>query len=126
MRIKLDENLPLQIASRLQTLGHEVHTTQQEGLLGCADKEIWEAAQREERCLVTQDLDFSDARRFAPGTHHGVLLLRLHSAGRLSLIERVEELFRCEDVDSWVGCFVVATEQKVRVRRPARRPEPCP
>jgi hypothetical protein len=27
MRIKLDENLPLQTASRLKALGHDVHTT---------------------------------------------------------------------------------------------------
>ena len=32
MRIKLDENLPLQTASLLKALGHDVHTTLEEGL----------------------------------------------------------------------------------------------
>ena len=118
MRIKLDENLPLQVAFELKTLGHDVHTAPEEGLSGCADQEIWEAAQREKRFLITQDLDFSDARRYSPGTHHGILLIRLRSPKRESLIERIKELFQRESISGWPGCFVVATGRKVRVRRP--------
>lgn len=117
MNIKLDENLPVQIAAGLKALGHGVHTVSEERLAGSTDREIWEAAQREARFLITQDLDFSDARRFSPGTHHGILLIRLRSPSRLNLIQRTEELFRSEDVSGWIGCFVVATERKVRVRR---------
>jgi hypothetical protein len=29
------------------------------------------------RVFITQDLDFSDARKYVPGTHHGLLLVRL-------------------------------------------------
>jgi predicted nuclease of predicted toxin-antitoxin system len=122
MRIKIDENLPLEIALTLNSFGHDVHTAQDEGLNGCVDPVIWEAAQRDQRFLITQDLDFSDARRFAPGTHHGILLLRLCSPSRLPLIERIEKLFKNENVAGWAGCFVVATDRKVRVRRPRNSP----
>ena len=118
MKIKVDENLPVHIGLRLKSLGHDVHTAQEERFRGCRDQIIWETAQRDERFLITQDLDFSDVWRFAPGTHHGILLIRLHSPSRLSLIERIEELFQYEDVSGWSGCFVVATNRKVRVRRP--------
>src|SRR5207253_3589003 len=74
MKIKLDENLPLRLATLLNELGHDVHTLYEERLAGRADKEIWEAAQKESRFLITQDLDFSDSRRFAPGSHHGILV----------------------------------------------------
>lgn len=117
MKLKLDENLPLQIASRLRALGHDVHTMQDEGLSGCNDSDLWKAAQRERRSLLTQDLDFSDARRFVPGSHHGIVLIRLRSPSRRRLIERVEEIFQYENVSVWAGCFVVVTEHKVRVRR---------
>ena len=117
MKIKLDENLPLQVAERLRNLGHDIHTTQQEGLSGYPDADIWSAAQREGRFLITQDLDFSDARKFAPGTHHGIVLVRLHSPSRSQLIKRVEEVFRYENVSDWWSCFVVVSEHKVRVRR---------
>jgi hypothetical protein len=33
--------------------------------------------QASQRFLVTRDLDFSDVRTFAPGTHRGLLLVRL-------------------------------------------------
>jgi hypothetical protein len=65
--------------------------------------------------LITQDLDFSDIRRFIPGTHFGVLLVRLRSPDRQSLIARVADVFRQEEIGRWGDCFVVATERKVRV-----------
>ena len=117
MKAKLDENLPLQIASRLRELGHDVHTTQEENLSGCDDSELWVQAQQEGRTLITQDLDFSDNRRFTAGTHHGGVLVRLHSPSRLRLVERLQEVFQGEAVSEWAGCFVVVTDQKVRVRR---------
>ncbi len=118
MKIKLDENLPLSVANLLQNLGHDVHTAHKERLIGHADREIWEAAQKESRFLITQDLDFSDSRQFAPGSHHGILLVRLRSPNRRNLVERVEELFRKENVTDWAGCFVVTTERKIRVLKP--------
>lgn len=96
-----------------------MQTVGEEGLGGCADNILWQAAQGELRFLITQDLDFSDTRRFTPGTHQGLLLVRLRSPDRISLIQRVEDLFREEDVNAWNGCFVVATDRKVRITRPA-------
>ena len=118
MRIKLDENLPSSLVGELATLGHEVDTVFDEGLQGHADGDVFAGAQQSGRFLITQDLDFSDVRTFAPGSHSGILLLRLFAPGRTALRQRVRMLFEQEDVDGWAGCFVVATERKVRVRRP--------
>jgi predicted nuclease of predicted toxin-antitoxin system len=112
MKIKLDENLPLGLATALKDMGHDVHTANDELLTGCADPEIWAAAQKESRFLITQDLDFSDARQFVPGSHHGILLVRLRSPNRRDLTERIVDLFRDEDPYKWDGCFVVATEAR--------------
>ena len=118
MKIKLDENLPVRLVAPLTALNHDVHTPREEGLAGARDRGIWDAAQREPRFLITQDLDFSDIRRFVPGTHGGILLVRLRNPSRQALIERIASLYRFEDVESWSGAFVVATDRKVRVRRP--------
>ncbi len=67
---------------------------------------------------ITQDLDFSNSQQFAPGSHCGILLVRLHSPNQRNLIERTGELFQMENVGDWAGCFVVATERKVRVVKP--------
>lgn len=118
MKIKLDENLPLRLAGLLRGHGHDVCTVYDEHLIGHEDSAIWEAAQTESRFLVTQDLDFSDVRKFVPGSHHGILLVRLRAPNRRNLVSRLLELFREEGVERWAGCFVVATERKIRVLEP--------
>jgi predicted nuclease of predicted toxin-antitoxin system len=117
MKIKLDANMPVRLAEVLTVLGHRVHTIPEEGLAGHSDNEVWNCTQKDERFLITQDLDFSDIRRLAPGTHYGLLLVRLRNPGRMALTKKVRELFEIEDVSSWVGCFVVATDLKLRIRR---------
>ncbi len=119
MKIKLDENLPERLVPELAALGHDVDTVRTEQMTGLSDNEIWQVAQSADRFLITQDLDFSDVRRYTPGTHGGLLLVRLALPGRDALVARVALLFATESVDQWKGCLVVATDHKVRVRRPA-------
>jgi len=118
VKIKLDENLPVILVEKLAALGHDTHSVTGENLSGCTDLDVWRAAQEEERLLITQDLDFSDIRRFKPGTHAGLLLVRLARPGRTALASRVYELFLTEDTATWAGCFVVASEVKLRIHRP--------
>jgi predicted nuclease of predicted toxin-antitoxin system len=118
LNIKLDENLPERLVSGLVQLGHDVDTVRAENLAGQTDEQVWQAAQSANRFLITQDLDFSDMRLYTPGTHAGLLLVRLAHPGRDALVERVTALFAAEDVDQWHGCLVVATDHKVRIKRP--------
>jgi predicted nuclease of predicted toxin-antitoxin system len=85
---------------------------------GCSDDRVWQAAQESNRFLITQDLDFSDARRFSPGTHAGILVMRLRESGRQALFHRIRLVFQTESVETWQGCFVVISERKIRIRRP--------
>ena len=118
MKIKLDENLPDALVESLENLGHEVHTVLSEGLNGRNDRVIWDSAQAESRFLITQDLDFSDIHRFTPGTHAGILLVRLHAPSRQNLIAAIGNIFQTENVERWSGCFIIATERKTRVIKP--------
>jgi len=123
VKIKLDENLPDRLVAVLAGLGHNVDTVRTEQLTGRADPDVWSAAQAAQRFLITQDLDFSDVRRFTPGTHAGLLLVRLTRPGRHALFERVLTVFQTEKIEEWTGCLVVATDQKIRIRRPQPPPE---
>ena len=118
MKIKLDENLPDRLVQALTDLGHDVDTVILERLAGHDDHAVWQATQQADRFLITQDLDFSDMRRYTPGTHRGLLLVRLPFPGRTALFGRIRSLFAVEDVSTWAGCLVVATDRKLRVRRP--------
>ncbi len=103
MRIKLDENVAHSAAIRLAALGHDVHTVLDEKLSGRPDETVWKAAQTEERFLVTQDLDFSDTRRFAAGLHAGVLLIRLPDVEQWRVADYLAAWFSAPDSDTWRG-----------------------
>ena len=118
MKIKLDENLPRRLVAVFAEAGHDVDTVVDQGLAGHPDVEVWQSAQQSGRFFITQDLDFSDARRFSPGRHHGILLVRLRDPGRHALLGRLANLLRTENVESWAGCFAVVTDRKTRVARP--------
>ena len=117
MKIKLDENVSAEAKHMLAALGHDVDTVASEGLTGRLDLDILSEAIRQDRLLITQDIDFSDARRYKPGAHRGIILLRHRSRGRGALLRRVEQIATRSDFASWTSCFVVVTDVKVRVRR---------
>jgi predicted nuclease of predicted toxin-antitoxin system len=119
VKFELDENLPDRLVAVLARLGYDVDTVYAERLNGGIDADVWNRTQTAHRFFITQDLDFSDMRRYAPGTHAGLLLVRLARPGRNALFERVSQVFETENVEDWAGCLVVATDRKVRVRRPA-------
>jgi predicted nuclease of predicted toxin-antitoxin system len=55
MRIKLDENLPGELAKDLRRLGHLVDTVADEGLEGQPDPIVAEAPRSAKRCLFSLD-----------------------------------------------------------------------
>lgn len=118
MKIKLDENITTELVPILSAWGHDVDTVVVEGLTGQPDSAVRQAAQQAGRLLVTQDLDFADARRFPPGRHCGLVLLRLSKPGRLAQIEYMNGLVDQHDLNDWAGCHIVATSHKVRIKRP--------
>jgi predicted nuclease of predicted toxin-antitoxin system len=122
MKIKLDENIPATLSRVLSQFDHDVDTVPLEGCGGADDFRIWTLAQETGAFLITQDLDFSDLWRFMPGTHHGILLVRLNAPSRKALIKQIKSIFQTEDVSSWRRCFVVVTENKIRIRAP-RKPK---
>jgi predicted nuclease of predicted toxin-antitoxin system len=112
MKIKLDENLPSALEMFLRRLGHDVHTVHKENLMGRPDHEVWQAAQTESRFLMTQDLDFSDLRLFSPGSHHGILLLRLRSPGRRTWQRVLRKSFKLRTFAT--GLVVLLSQQSVK------------
>ena len=118
MRFKIDEYLPGEIVRLLSGIGHIVETVKDEGLLGAPDNIIWETAQKEKRFLITTDLDFSDIRRFVPGTHQGILLLRLSKEGKDYVLSYLKRLIANFDFNEWEGCVVVANDHKLRIKKP--------
>lgn len=117
MRILLDENRPADLIEVLRAFGHDVEHVASKALSGRPDPDVRACAEAESRMLITQDIQFADARRFRPGMHAGFVLVRLKQEGLRAILAKFTAVFAQEDIESWRGCFVVISDTKIRVRR---------
>jgi len=118
MKIKIDECIPQECSALLLQKGYNTETVYQEGLQGAPDNEVWSASQKEQRFLITTDLDFSDIRYYKPGEHAGILLIRLAKEGKGRLLSYFQRLLSQYNIEEWQGYLVVATDHKIRIKAP--------
>jgi predicted nuclease of predicted toxin-antitoxin system len=78
VRVKLDENLPDSVLSILAGAGHDVDTARAEGLRGAKDPAVLAGATADGRLLLTLDRGLGDIRAYPPGTHAGIVVVRLN------------------------------------------------
>ena len=123
MKVKVDENVPRHAVRLLAGQGHDALTTSDEGLVGADDAAVARRAAEEGRMLLTLDRGFADIRRYPPGQHPGMLVVRLNDQ-RPSLVEATLRAFLSEhDLSSMEGCIVIVQPGLVRVRRPGGGPQ---
>lgn len=118
MLVKLDENLGNTHADFIRELGYDCDRVTDEGLSGASDRTVWEKVIAEGRFFITLDLDFSDIRKFSPGSHPGILLLRPRSRSRQAALDLLKRVLSENSLENMQGCLVVADEYQTRIRRP--------
>ena len=118
MKIKVDEDLPKRVAEAVRGLMPETLTVIEEGLSGILDPALWETVQRERRFLITGDKAFANIKKYPPGSHAGVLLLRPDEDGIPQLMDLIQEVLKLGVLENLRGCIAVATPRRMRVRRP--------
>ncbi|HUT12314.1 MAG TPA: DUF5615 family PIN-like protein [Thermoguttaceae bacterium] len=79
VRVKLDENLGSRGAALFRSAGFDVATVFQQELASASDATLFDVCGKENRCLVTLDLDFSNPFFFDPTDSAGVAVVRLPS-----------------------------------------------
>lgn len=116
MKFKLDENLPALVHRALTTLGHDAHTVTMEGLSGASDGVVLQACASEDRVLITLDMDFSDIRRYPPGSCPGIWVLRPSKQTFQVLEVLVRAAVRLSDSEPVGGRLWVIDEKRIRIR----------
>ena len=118
MHIKVDEDLPRAVAQRFRQAGYTCSTVPEQRLGGWKDPALWEVVQAHQQYLVTGDKGFGDIRRYPPGTHWGILVLRPAEEGIRPFVELVElVLGSVPDLSTLEGLLAVASPHGLRIRR---------
>ena len=81
-RFLVDENAGNEVAELLKGQGYNTRTAAELGLHGRGDEEIFAAAWKEERVIITHDDDFLDNREFPQSRNPGVVVIRPGADGR--------------------------------------------
>ncbi|MBM3119793.1 MAG: hypothetical protein FJ006_09680 [Chloroflexi bacterium] len=119
LKLLLDENIPPQAATELRQLGYDVLHLRDTGLRGCKDSELVAFAHDNGRCLVTLDADFADLRYYPPGSHNGIIRLKLKLAQSNVVVSVLHSLLpRIAHIPMHKGALVVSDGKRYRIRLP--------
>ena len=116
MKIKLDENMPASAAPLLRQRGYDVHTVFDEALNGDVDERIAETCRKEQRVLITLDMDFSDIRAYPPRDYAGIILLRPRRQSEPQIIKLLEAILPMFQTESIHGFLWIAEPGGIRIR----------
>jgi len=116
MKFKIDQNLPVEFAAILAETDHDAVTVYQQDMGGASDEQIVAVCHREDRVLVTADLDLSDIRRYPPEQSSGHIVLRLKDQSRPNQIAVLREILPLFATTPLAGRLWIVEEERVRIR----------
>lgn len=119
MQLKLDENLGDRGRMLLRNAGHDVSTVADQGMTTAEDRELFDTCKREDRALVTLDLDFANPLQFPPRGSPGLAVLRLPrkpTAEDLRQVLRV--LVRALEVEVLRDNLWIVEMDRIRIYQP--------
>ena len=118
MKVKLDENIPRRARAVVEAAGIDVDTVEDEALAGADDPSVARAASEAGRLVITLDRGFGDVLRYPPGSHAGILVLRIDDQSVATVCEAVRSVIESHELDRLDGCVAVYRRGALRVRRP--------
>ena len=118
MKFKLDENLPVSSAAILTSAGHDVDTVTQRGPDRRAGPDVVTAATAAGRILISLDRGLGDIRTYPPGSHAGIVVLRLTDQSAAAATKAISDLASLADPDSLAGAVAVLQRGLLRIRHP--------
>jgi predicted nuclease of predicted toxin-antitoxin system len=118
VKFKLDENLPTSSTTILTSVGHDVDTATDEGLIGAPDPDVVAAATAAGRILISLDRGLGDIRAYPPGSHAGIVVLRLTDQSAAASTKAISDLATLTNPESLAGAVAVLQRGLLRIRHP--------
>jgi predicted nuclease of predicted toxin-antitoxin system len=116
----VDEDMPRSTARALREAGYVAEDVRDVGLRGKPDHAVFAYAQAHGQILVTADKGFANVVSFPPGTHAGLIVLRVPN--ELPTTHVNHELLRAlSDLagEDLAGLLIIVEVGRMRLHRPA-------
>ncbi|HET6878841.1 MAG TPA: DUF5615 family PIN-like protein [Pirellulales bacterium] len=117
MRFLADMGVSIRVVEWLRCGGHEVVHLREEGLQKLPNGDIFQKAVREQRIVLTFDLDFGEILAGCAGQLVSVILFRLHNTRTEFVIRRLGDVLMQSSNDLSNGAIVVVEDARHRVRK---------
>jgi predicted nuclease of predicted toxin-antitoxin system len=106
----------LRVVDWLRQSGHDAKHLREEHLQTLPNGEIFQKAVRENRVVLTFDLDFGEIVALSKGKRTGVILFRLQNTRAEHVIKRLAALFS-DSALSFENRVVIVEESRYRIRQ---------
>jgi predicted nuclease of predicted toxin-antitoxin system len=113
----LDENVPPVVGQFLRDKGFNVKEVRKTLPPGTQDDTVISLARQEQRVLVTFDKHFSNLLVYPPGSHYGIIRIRIHPPLIFEIINAFDQLLTKFDIETMRGPLIVLERAGFRVRR---------
>ena len=116
MRFLADMGVSQQVVEWLRVNGHDAVHLHDEGLQRLPNGEIFQKAGREQRVVLTFDLDFGEIVAASGGQIVSVILFRLRNTRAAFVIQRLDDVLNHSGADLARGAIVIVEDGRYRVR----------
>src|SRR5579884_4029482 len=117
MRFLADMGVSQQVVEWLRTKGHDAVHLRDEGLQRLPDSEIFQKAAREQRIVLTFDLDFGEILAASAGQIVSVVLFRLRNTRADFVIQRLDDVLKQSSTELLQGAIILVEDSRHRVRK---------
>ena len=105
------------IADYLRSLGHDAVHAFEIGKAKASDEELIDLAEKENRIIITMDLDFGTILFHAKKTRPGVIIFRISYAITETINAIIIALIQRIKPEEFANSIIIVDDQRVRVRK---------
>lgn len=116
MKLLLDADVPRSFLNKLKEDGYDVKDVRDISSQPLPDEEVFKLACKEDRVLITRDLDFSNILHYPPHTSSGIIVLRVHVLSKEHIYKILQETLK-RSKGRFQGTLVIASEDRLRFYR---------
>ena len=117
LRFLADMGVSWRVVEWLRSEGYDAKHLREEGLGRLVDPDIFAKARKEQRVVLTFDLDFGEITAFAQGQIVSVIVFRLRNTRTSYVIERLSTVLADTAESLREGAVVAVEDARHRVRR---------